>query len=450
MAVSVFPTGTTIYDPEKCWNGYTVLQCMQFGAALVDMNGNLVKRWKNLQGLPSANKILPGGYIIGTTGQRNPKFGFQDNVNLVQLDWEGNVVWSFDKYDLVSDPHRKKTWMARQHHDYQRDGSPVGYYVPGMAPQVDGGNTIMLCHKNRVNREISEKMLIDDAVIEVTWDGQIVWEWACSDHFSEFGFSEEARNTMARNPGIVPAGGGMGDWMHMNSISKLGPNRWYQSGDERFDPENLIFSGRETNILAIIEKKTGNIVWKVGPYYTETEALRNLRQIIGPHHAHMIPEGLPGAGNILVYDNGGMAGYGAPNPGSPDGRRNALRDFSRVMEFDPVTLEIKWQYPAPGGPGGPGIGGRLYSSFMSSAQRLPNGDTLITEGGTGRLIEVNIEGEIVWEFVSPWKDRRGSLSVVYRAYRLPYEWVPQLEKPVEEALQGIDNSRFRIPKRKIK
>ena len=450
MAVSVFPTGTTIYELEKCWNGYTVLQCMQFGAALVDMNGNLVKRWKNLQGLPSANKVFPGGFVMGTTGQRSPKFGFQDNLNLVQLDWEGNIVWSFDKYDLVRDPHRKKTWMARQHHDYQRDGSPVGYYVPGMEPKVDGGNTIMLCHKNLVNREISEKLLIDDAVIEVTWDGEIVWEWACSDHFSEFGFSEEARNTMARNPDIVPAGGGMGDWMHMNSISKLGPNRWYESGDEKFDPENLIFSARETNILAIIERKTGSIVWKVGPYYTETEALRNLRQIIGPHHAHMIPEGLPGAGNILVYDNGGMAGYGAPNPGSPDGRRNALRDYSRVIEFDPVTLEIKWQYPAPGGPGGPGMSGRLYSSFMSSAQRLPNGNTLITEGGTGRLIEINTEGEIVWEFVSPWKDKRGNLSVVYRAYRLPYEWVPQLEKPVEEALPKIDNSRFRIPKRKMR
>ena len=119
-----------------------------------------------------------------------------------------------------------------------------------------------------------------------------------------------------------------------------------------------------------------------------------------------------------------------------------------MTRFDPVTLEIKWQYPAPDGSGGPMMGGRLYSSFMSSAQRLLNGNTLITEGGTGRLIEVNTEGEIVWEFVSPWKDKRHNLSVVYRAYRLPYEWIPQLEKPVEEALPIVDNSRFRIPRNK--
>jgi hypothetical protein len=450
MAVTVFPTGTTIYEPDKCWNGYTVLQCMQYGAVLVDMNGNTVRRWKNLVGLPSANKIFPGGYIMGSTGQRNPRFGYQDNINLVQMDWEGNIVWQFDKYDLVRDPHRKRTWMARQHHDYQRDGNPVGYYVPGMEPRVDGGNTLIVCHKNLKNPEISEKLLVDDSIIEVTWDGEIIWEWACNEHFSEFGFSEEAKNTLARNPGIVPAGGGMGDWMHLNSVSKLGPNKWYSSGDTRFHPENLIWSGRETNILAILEKETGKIIWQVGPDYTATEPLRELRQIIGPHHVHIIPEGLPGAGNVLVYDNGGMAGYGAPNPGSIDGRRNALRDYSRVIEFDPVTLEIAWQYPSRESLMGPGFGGRLYSSFMCSAQRLLNGNTLITEGVTGRIIEVNTEGETVWEFVSPFPGRGGNPGGVYRAYRLPYEWVPQLEQPEETAIARIKNSRFRVPGQLIK
>ena len=45
----------------------------------------------------------------------------------------------------------------------------------------------------------------------------------------------------------------------------------------------------------------------------------------------MIPRGLPGEGNILIYDNGGWAGYYAPNPGSPTGIRGALRDYSRVL-----------------------------------------------------------------------------------------------------------------------
>ena len=49
----------------------------------------------------------------------------------------------------------------------------------------------------------------------------------------------------------------------------------------------------------------------------------------------MIPKGLPGEGNILVFDNGGQAGYGSPNPGAPTGHNNAIRPYSRVLEFDP-------------------------------------------------------------------------------------------------------------------
>ena len=58
----------------------------------------------------------------------------------------------------------------------------------------------------------------------------------------------------------------------------------------------------------------------------------------------MIPKGLPGEGDLLVFDNGGQGGYGTPNPGSVDGTNNARRDYSRVLQFNPVTLEITWQY----------------------------------------------------------------------------------------------------------
>jgi hypothetical protein len=444
MPPGVFPTGTTIYEPEKCWNGYTLFQATLFqnngtGAVLIDMNGNVVNRWKGLDGMP--NKMLPGGHIMGSTGVRNPKYGYQDMLDLVEVDWEGNIIWKFEKYERVKDPRQKPRWMARQHHDYQREGNPVGYYVPGMEPR-GGGNTLILCHKNLKNPRISDKPLVDDTIIEVDRDGKITWEWICSDHFDEMGFSEAAKNTLARDPGMKPAGGGMGDWMHMNSMSTLGPNRFYDGGDGRFHPDNIIWDGRQTNIIAITERKTGKIVWQLGPYFTATEALREMGQIIGQHHAHMIPRGLPGEGNILVFDNGGSAGYGSPNPGAPTGTDNARRDFSRVLEFDPTTLEITWQYPQRRiGPGR----NRFYSSFVSSAQRLPNGNTLITEGNSGRLFEITAEHETVWEYVSPYTNRRIKMNLVYRAYRVPYEYVPQMEKPAEIALPSINNNKFRVP-----
>jgi hypothetical protein len=444
MPPSVYPTGTTVYYPEKCWNGYTLFQSELHrdnsrGAVLIDMNGNVVNRWKGLDGFP--NKMLPGGHIMGSTGVRNFKYGYQDMVDLVEADWEGNIVWKFDKYELVKDPRQKPRWMARQHHDFQREGNPVGYYIPGMEDK-SYGKTLILCHKNLKKPEISEKPLVDDTIIEVDEDGKITWEWICSDHFEEMGFNARSKKTIAHHPGMKPAGGGMGDWMHMNSMSTLGPNRFYDTGDKRFHPDNIIWDGRQTNITTIIDRKTGKIVWQLGPYFTASKALRKIGQIIGQHHAHLIPRGLPGEGNILIFDNGGAAGYGAPNPGAPEGIDNARRDFSRVLEFDPVTLDIKWQYPAP--PPGPG-GNKLYSSFVSSAQRLPNGNTLVTEGNGGRIIEVTPEREIVWEYISPYTHRMLKINLIYRAYRYPYEWAPRAEKPTETAVPRIDNKKFRVP-----
>ena len=134
--------------------------------------------------------------------------------------------------------------------------------------------------------------------------------------------------------------GGVGDYLHVNCMSYLGPNKWYEHGDMRFKPDNVIFDCREANILAILDKESGKIVWKIGPDFNATPELRKLGWIIGQHHFHMIPKGLPGEGNLMVFDNGGWGGYGVPNPGSRNGSKNALRDYSRVLEFNPITLEV--------------------------------------------------------------------------------------------------------------
>ena len=89
MSVTIYPTGTTIYNPRKCWNGYTVYQIPERGAVLIDMNGKEWKLWEDLHGFP--NKILPGGYVMGSLGERNPTYGHQDQTDLVQVDWDGKV-----------------------------------------------------------------------------------------------------------------------------------------------------------------------------------------------------------------------------------------------------------------------------------------------------------------------------------------------------------------------
>ncbi len=442
---TIYPMGVTIYNPEKCFNGYTLFQARGEGATLIDMNGGVVNHWHHFDGFP--NKLLPGGYVMGNRSERSKMYGWQDNLDLCQVDWDGNIVWCFDHWNYVEDEDIGPRWISRQHHDYQREGNPVGYYVPDMEAKTDGGNTLILAHHNVINETISLHPLLDDVVYEVDWNGKIIWEWKCNEHFDEFGFDEAAKNAIFRKPGGTPHANGW-DWMHINSMSVVGPNKWYDAGDERFHPDNLIMDGRNTNITFIVSKKTGKIVWKLGPDYS-TGKEKEIGWIIGQHHAHIIPKGLPGAGNILMFDNGGLAGYGAPSPVSLDGVNNVKRGYSRVLEIDPVKMEIVWQaQPKDLGHLQPFNADHFYSAYISGAQRLPNGNTLITEGSDGRLFEITEEYEVVWEYISPYTG--DMIDIIYRAYRYPYSYVPQIKVPKETPVLKVDNTDFRMPGAKSK
>jgi len=235
------------------------------------------------------------------------------------------------------------------------------------------------------------------------------------------------------------------DWTHGNAAAWLGPNKWYDQGDLRFHPENVIISLRTMNITAIVARYdhpdgqwvSGDIVWRVGPDYSEGNPEHKIGQIIGQHHSHMIPQGLPGAGNIMIFDNGTDAGYGAVVPGLERGTYpNTLSDFSRVVEFNPITMDLVWEYKQPrttadvDGDGDiKGQERKFCSARVSGAQRLENGNTLICEGKEGRIIEVTPEGDIVWEYISPYTGGEADAWLlnrsVYRAYRIPASWLPE-------------------------
>ena len=108
---TIYPTGVTVYNPDKCWNGFTIFQAHEVGAVLMDMNGREVKVWQGVNGMP--NKLLPGGQILTTRGLRNGKYGVQDYLDLVQVDWDGNIVWKFDRNEFIEDPGTPGRWMAR-------------------------------------------------------------------------------------------------------------------------------------------------------------------------------------------------------------------------------------------------------------------------------------------------------------------------------------------------
>ena len=432
-APSVYPTGTTIYDPASTWNGFTVLSVLGTQAVIViDMNGDVVKRWEGYNdsaGGPA--RLLPGGVVVAAVGARPPH---QESLALEQRDFDGKVLWRFD-HNQQLEVDGKTIWALRQHHDWQREDFPAGYYSPDATPAITGSKTLILTHINHDQPAVADVTLEDDRLIEVSWDGKIVWEWLASDHIDELGFAADARAAIHAGPGFNARRSGF-DWLHTNSATYVGPNHWFDEGDMRFAPDNVLISSRQASLLAIVARD-GHIVWRLGPDFSQSEALRKLRQIIGQHHAHFIPKGLPGAGNLLVFDNGGASGYGAPTPVALNGSGIYARANSRVLEINPVTLELVWSYVSPA---------QFYSSNISSAQRLPNGNTLITEGAPGRMFEVTNDGKIVWEYMSPFfGDGPRRSNAVYRAYRVPYDWIPQLKHPSERAVTPPALSDFKVP-----
>ncbi|RMG39810.1 MAG: thioredoxin, partial [Candidatus Dadabacteria bacterium] len=177
------------------------------------------------------------------------------------------------------------------------------------------------------------------------------------------------------------------DWTHVNTLQLLPANQWYKRGDERFKPGNLLIQPRNWWTFIIIDRESGKAVWEYHGHYRGG--------ISGGHDAHMIPEGLPGAGNILVFDNGTETHKGE----------------SIILEINPHTNEIVWKYED---------GTHFFSKTRGAVQRLPNGNTFISEDLRGRCFEVTKEGKIVWEYISPVE--------INRARRYPLEYCPVCAK----------------------
>jgi len=423
MPYSVFPTGTTIYYPDKAYNCYVLYDGRDGRSFLIDMNGNLVHSWPYC-GFPVEMidpEINEGnrGHIIC---QKEPDIF--SNETLLIVDWDAEVVWEWGK----EAPGGK----AQQNHDLSA---------------LPNGNIMVVAKLVNSVPELSHEPVNDQAIYEVTRDGDIVWKWISSEHIEQLGFSAEKKQLLfsqkmrSRSSIFV-----------INDMAPLGPNRWFRDGDERFHPDNIMIDSREGSFIAVIEKKTGNMVWRLGPDYPAAydhsqktftgKVPRPVDAICGQHDAHMIPEGFPGAGNVLVFDNQGAAGlppiYLNMFPGS------------RILEIDPISKDIIWQYDAS-------CSGRpfwtFFSSFISSARRLPNGNTLICEGMNGRLFQVTVDGDIVWEYVNPyfgqWTDHDvesgGSLSNwVFRAQPIPYYWVPEGTSLSEDPVIPPKISAYRV------
>ena len=364
-----FPIGTTRFDADRVSPGWVLFTASNGVTYVIDPAGQPIHSWVTPD--PSAAGILGSEPLLDQPGHvlaslNNPVIpGCDvDCGKVVEMDWDGNVVWEY------VDTTRSL------HHDLER---------------LDNGNTLFMCSKTLFRPEIAPVEIVDDCVIEVAPDGTVVWEWQTADHYDELALTDEERQLIFEN-----AEANRGDWAHGNSIDSISENTPHV--DPRFRPGNVIVSFRHINLVVIIDRDTDEIVWQS-------------RASIGQHHAHMIENGLEGAGLVMVFDNG----HGGQYP--PIARMN-----SRVIEIDPITEQIVREYAATA----TGLAHwTFFTGFAGFAQRQPNGNIMITEAMFGRAFEIAPDASMVWEFVSPiFVVNAGFFTnQVSRYYKVPVDWV---------------------------
>ena len=175
------------------------------------------------------------------------------------------------------------------------------------------------------------------------------------------------------------------DVFHVNTLSIID-----RTFNEFFQEGFMLFAARSLNLVGVVDVEKEALVWSWGENYLDW-----------PHQPVLLE-----SGNLLIFDNG------------------SHRDYSRVIELDPLTGELVWEYKAD-------PEDAFFSIMMGGVQDLPNHNILITESTKGHAFEITRDGTIVWEFYSPdvneVRDKRAS---IYRMRRIPFDFLePGLLRP---------------------
>lgn len=166
------------------------------------------------------------------------------------------------------------------------------------------------------------------------------------------------------------------DLLHSNSVEFV-RRKELAALSPLYAPGNVLVSIRHQDAVILFDWRRRQLVWSWGP-----------GELRGPHDATLLENG-----NILVFDN------------------RLGEKWSRVVEVDPRRNEIVWEYRAP-------VPTDFYTPTRGAAQRLANGNTLITDSAHGRIFEITRAGEIVWDYHNPFRDDQGRPLVIVRARRV--------------------------------
>lgn len=418
-----------LLNEARAFPGYNLINPSGHSIYLYDNEGRVVHSWTSEYSGVVAY-LLENGHLFrnAEATNRNPRFrGPAVGGRLQEFDWDGNLVWDFEYHSDQRLPH----------HD---------------AIKLPNGNALLICWelieeteavaRGRRPETIKDSHLQPDCLVEVRptgpKTGEVVWEWRSWDHLIQDrdrnkpnygkvpdhperidlnyipreddpvpqpvpakvdttkGKDKDAPKKVEKRVPINP------DWMHVNAVA-------YNA-----DLDQLALSSPNFSEIWIIDHGTtteearghtggrwgkgGDLLYRWGNPRAYRNGNRLDQRVFFQHNIQWIPKGLRGEGHLLVFNNGSGR--------QPD-------EYSSVDEFEPPIDKAGayicrehapfgpdsplWSYTAPNRP-------EFFSWFISGAQRLPNGNTLINSGAQGVVFEVTPEKEVVWRFANPFKN----------------------------------------------
>ncbi len=460
-------TGMTYWDKDRAYNGYTLFAAMgQRTTYLIDMEGNVVNSWPvgtnprfldngNLsdRAPPESNDRLRGGAEIpeAATGATGALF--------LELDWDNNVAWSYRHTLEGYSPHHDWVMIFNP-----KLGEPTLLYIANKA--ISHEECIALGCDPANGPYVGTNI---DSIVEADMDGNIIWIWNFVDHLVQDFDSTKANyvgtgKTIADYPHRLninmPGHPVSRDTLHLNGMDynqNLDQVMFDTVQGEVYiiDHGNTFVPGDLEASMVLAAGEKGDLLYRFGDpaRYGQGEPPSTLvnwnesttghKQLGGIHNIQWIDDGLPGAGNLLMFNNGQYLGERMPqsyiyevNPflnangidtghyvNPPDAGYYVWEpEVPRNTHKRPKNMsnQIVWIFSSKSGQ-------NFFSHIGSGVQRLPNGNTLITAMTEGHLFEVTPEGELVWEYINPVTDQGEVVDVMtnalpmtnptFRAYR---------------------------------
>ena len=385
--------GLLLNEPESAM-GYTLFTSgSNSDIFLLDPLGRVAHAW-HLDSPFNLNhaKLLDNGNLLAN-------ISYLDSV--AEIDPPGNIVWEYR--------------MSRLHHDFLK---------------MPNGNIMLLVEGRKTREEaiaaganpefVRESGLLYDYLLEVrptgASGGEVVWEWSVWEHLvQDFDPSKPNYGAVAEHPELIDIN------FLLESINSRTPDDWMHTNGIDYNPEldQIMLSPRNFSELWIIDHSAdteeargrsggnggigGGLLYRWGNPRAYGRGDADDQRLFWQHQTHWIPPGLPGAGNILVFNNGNEF-------------RDYRRYYSSIDEIAPPVDgygyrraegsayppdEPEWTYVAETPPD-------FYAPVVSGTQRLPNGNTLIVDGTAGTIFQATHDGRIVWKYVAPL-DRRAHL-----------------------------------------